>query len=172
MTGTRSRNTNRTYTWPYIVKSLIDGYLTDTELQDAYDQVTLIAQRPNEKENDYADRIAAGARDCANVFEDHALVLYYVRGLLATTRERVTEGLRRLPEKERNDLTAIRRLATAQGNTYRAQVAAADKTKAHMKTKMRTQTLFVVPDPPRKQRRDRTVPRLPGHERMGFLSDL
>ena len=36
MTATRSRNTNRTYTWPYVVHSLIDRYLTDTELQDAY----------------------------------------------------------------------------------------------------------------------------------------
>ena len=122
MTGTCSRNTNRTYTCPYVLHSLIDRYLTDTELQDAYVRVTLIAQRPNENENDYEDRIAAAARDCANVFEDHALVYYYVRGLLATTRERVTEDPRRLPEKERNDLTAIRRLATAQGNTYRAQV--------------------------------------------------
>ena len=71
MTGTRSGNTNRTYTWPYVVHSLIDRYLTDTELQDAYDRVTLIARRPNKYENYYADRIVAAARDCANVFEDH-----------------------------------------------------------------------------------------------------
>ena len=141
-------------------------------MQDAYDRVTLIAQRPNEDENDYADRIAAAARDCANVFEDHALVQYYVRGLLATTLERVTEDLRRLPEKERNDLTAIRRIATAQGNTYPAQVQAAKNTKAHTRAKPRTQTLYVAPDPPRNPRRDRTVPHLPGHKRMGFLSDL
>ena len=76
MTGTRSRNTNRTYTWPYVVHDLIDRYLTDTELQEAYDRVTLIAQRPNENKNHYADRIVAAARDCSNVFEDHALVQY------------------------------------------------------------------------------------------------
>ena len=76
MIRTRSRNTNRTYTWPDVVHSLIDRYLTDTELQDGYDRVTLIAQRSNENENDYADRIAAAARDCANIFEDHALVRY------------------------------------------------------------------------------------------------
>ena len=141
MTGTRSRNTNRTYTWPYVVHSLIDRYLTDTELQAAYDRVTLIAQRPNENENDYVDRIAAAARDCANIFKDHALVHYYVRGLLATTRECVTEDLRRLPEKKRNDLTAIRRLATAQGNTYRAQVQAAENTEVQTRAKPRTHTL-------------------------------
>ena len=100
------------------------------------------------------------------------LIHYYVRGILETTRERVTEDLRRLPEKERNDLTAIRRLGMAKGNTYRAQVAAADITNAYTKTKTRTQTLFVAPDPPRNPRRDRTVPHLPGHEHMEFLSNL
>ena len=107
----------------------------------------MIAQRPHENENDYADRIAAAARHCANVFEYHALVHYYVRGLLATTRERVTEDLRRLPEKERNDLTAIRQLATAQGNTYPAHVQAAENMKAHTRAKPRNQTLYVAPDP-------------------------
>ena len=70
---------------------LIDRYFTDTELQDAYDRVTSIAQRPNENGNDYADRVAAAARDCANVFKDHALVHYYVRGLLATCDRRPTK---------------------------------------------------------------------------------
>ena len=118
------------------------------------------------------DKIAAAARDCANVFEDHALVHYYIRGPFATTREHVTEDLRRLPEKERNDLTAIRRLATAQENTHRAQVQEAESKKAHSRAKPRTQTLYVAPDLPGNPRRDRTIPHLPGHERMGFLSDL
>lgn len=65
MSGTRSRNTNRTNTWPYVVQSLIDRYVTDTGPQEACDRVTLIAQIPNETENDYADRIAVAARDCA-----------------------------------------------------------------------------------------------------------
>ena len=147
MTGTRSQNTNRTCTWPYVVHSLIDRYLTGTELQDAYDGVTLIAQSQNENENDYADKIAAAARHCANVFEDDGLVHYYVRGLLARTRERVSEDRRRLPEKERNNLPAIRRHATAQVNTYRAQVQAAENTKAHTRARPRTQTLYVAPDP-------------------------
>ena len=83
----------------------------------------------------------------------------------------MTEDLRRLPEKERNDLTAIRLLATAQVNTYRSQVQAAESTKVNTTAKPGTQTLYVAHDPPRNPRRDRTVPHLPGHERMGFLSD-
>ena len=86
MTGTRLGNTNRTDTWPYVVHSLIDRYLSDTELQDSYNRVTLIAQRPKKTENDYADRIEAAGRDCANVFEDHSLVHCYVRRVLATIR--------------------------------------------------------------------------------------
>ena len=171
MSGTRSRTVTQTYTRPYVVHSLIDRYLMDTELQNAYDRVTLTAQRTNEKENEneYADRIAEAARDCANVFEDHALVHYYVRGLLETTWERVIEDLRRLPEKERNDLMAVRRLAMAQGNTYRAQVAAVAKAaSAQAKTRPRTPTLCVT-EPPM---RDRNVPHLPGFEGLGMLSDL
>ena len=81
----------------------------------------------------------------------------------------MTEDLRRIPEKQRNDLTAIRRLATAQGNTYRAQLQVAENTKAHTRAKLRTQTLYVAPDPPRSPRPDRAVPHLPGHERIGFF---
>ena len=100
ITDKRSRNTNRTYAWPYGVHSVTDRYLTDTEPQDAQNRETLITQRPNENENGYADRSAEAAWDCANVFEDNALLQYYVRGLLATTRERVTKDLRRLPVRE------------------------------------------------------------------------
>ena len=164
----RGRNT-QTFTWPHILHSLIDRYLTDTELQNAYDRVTLIAQRTNETENEYADRISEAARDCANLFEDHALVHYYVRGLLQKTFERVIEDLRRQPEKERHDLKVLRRLAMAQGNTYRAQIAAvARAASTQTQTRPRTPTLCVTEHP----MRDRTVPHLPGFERIGMLSDF
>ena len=74
MSGTRSRTVTQTYTWPHVVHWLIDRYLTDTGLQNAYDRVTLTAQRTSENENEYTDRISEAARDCAKVFEDHALV--------------------------------------------------------------------------------------------------
>ena len=131
-----------------------------------------IAQRRNVNENYYVDRIAAAAQDCANIYEFHALLHYCVRGIFATTRECITEDLRSLPEKELNDLTAIIRLATAQRNTYRALVEAAEKTKAHTRAKPRNQMFHVPRDTPRNPRRHRTVPHLPGHERMGFLSHL
>ena len=43
MSGTRSRTVTQTYTWSLVVHSLIYRYLTDTELLNAYDRVTLIA---------------------------------------------------------------------------------------------------------------------------------
>ena len=145
MSVTRSRTVNEAYTWPHIVHSLIDRYLTDTEVQNAYDHVMFIAQRTNETEIEYADRIYEAALYCENVFEDHALVHYYVRGLLETTRKRFIEDLRRLLEKEQHDLTAVRRLAMAQGNTYRAQAAAVAKAAStQTKTRLRTPTLCVT----------------------------
>ena len=52
MSGTRTRNVAQTYTWPHAVHALIDRYLTDTKLQNAYDCVTLVAQGTNETENE------------------------------------------------------------------------------------------------------------------------
>ena len=96
-------------------------------------------------------------------------VHYYVRGLHETTRERVIEDLRQRPEKERLDLTAVRRLAMAQGNTDLAQVAAVAKAAStQTKTGPRTPTLYET-EPPM---RDRNVPHLPGFERLGMLSDF
>ena len=99
----------------------------DSDLQNSHDRVTLISQRPAEDENAYADRIIAASHDCSNVFEDHKLVHYYVRGLLETSRENVIEDMRRLVEHEQCDLTSIRPLAFAQGKTVRAQSQARAK---------------------------------------------
>ena len=158
MSGTLSRTVTQTYMWPHVVQSLIDRYLTNTELQNAYDRFTLIAKRTNETENEYADRIAEAACDCANVFEDRALVHYYVRGLLERTRKRVIQDLRRPSEKERHDLTGVRRLAMAQGNAYRAQVASIAKAAStQTKTRPRTPTLCVT-EPPMRDGTVRTYP--------------
>ena len=169
MSRTRTRNVAQTYTWPHVMHTLIYRYLTGTELQNAYARVTLIAQRTNETENEYADRISKAASDCTNVFQDQALVHYYVRGLLETTLERVIEELRRLSGKERHGLTTICRLAMAEDNTYLVQVPAVAKaTSMRTKTRLRTPTLCVT-EPPM---RSRTVPHLPGFELIGMLSDF
>ena len=83
--GTLSATRSRDFTWPHIVHALLDRYLPDSELQKAHDRVTLVSQKLAEDENAYADRIMASSHDCSNVFEDHTLVHYYVRGLLEKT---------------------------------------------------------------------------------------
>ena len=83
--------------------SPFDRYLTDSELQKAHDSHVNIAE--GARENAYADRIIAASHDCSDVFEDHTLFHYCVRGLLETSRDKVIEDMRRLPERERRDLT-------------------------------------------------------------------
>ena len=128
-------------TWPYLIHELIKRYLTDDVLKSANEQVTDARQKANEDENTFADRIAKAARDCCNVFRDRKLVNYFIRGLLPATRDAVTERVRTLNPIERGDLTVARRIATAEGNTYRARVMASTPA-TPSKTRPRSSTLF------------------------------
>ena len=139
-------------------------------MQKAHNRVTLISQKPAEDENAYADRIISASQDCSNVFEDHTLVHSYARGLLETSIDKVIEDMRRLPEHEQRDLTSIRRLAFAQGNTVRAQSQATSK--ARTPSQRRTPTMYVSEDPqPEPYFRNPDLPNLLNH-RAGMLSDF
>ena len=107
-----------------MIHELIKRYLNDDVLQSAFEQVTDTRQKANEDENTFTDHIAKAARDCCNVFRDRELVNYFIRGLLQATRDAVTERVLTLTPTERGDLTVARRIATAEGNTYRARVMA------------------------------------------------
>ena len=113
----------------------------DSELQKAHDRVTLMSQKPMEDENMYVDRIIAASYDGSNVFEDRALVHYYVRGLLKTSRDKVLEDMRRLPEHEQRDLTSIRLIAFAECNDVRAQSQATARVR--ITSHRRPPTLYV-----------------------------
>ena len=168
--GTLSETRSREFMSPHVVHALLDRYLTDSELQKAHDRVTLISQKPAEDENAYADRIIVASHDFSNVFEDHKLVHYSVRGLLETSSDKVIEDMRRLPEHERHDLTLIRRLAFAQGNTIRAQSHATAK--ARTPSHRRTPTIYVSEEQqPEPYFRNSDLPHLLNH-RAGMLSDF
>ena len=122
-------------TWPALVDSFIKRYLTDDILQAAYDKITDAKQKQDEVENAFADRLISAAREYCNVFEDRKLVNYYIRGLLPSTRDAVTERVRQLPTQEQGDIMAARRVAQAQGNTYRARRAASEPSTPRSKTK-------------------------------------
>ena len=89
----------------------------------------------NEYENAFADCLISAARESCNVFQDRGLVNYYIRGLLPFTRDAVTERVRQLPTQEQGDITAARRVAQAEGNTYRARRAASEPPTPTSKTK-------------------------------------
>ena len=103
----------------FLIHELIKRYLTDD-----VEHVTDARQKPDEDEITFADRIAKAARDCCTVFRDLELVNCFIRGLLLAARDAVTERFRTLNPTERGDLTVARRIATAEGNTYRARVMA------------------------------------------------
>ena len=117
--GARSTNVlNKT--WPYVVHALIKRFLTDDVLQEAYENVTTVTQKSNEDENAFADRLGDLVRNCAGVFTDREIVQYYARGLSPLIRERVLYALRNMRDYERDDLTAVRRLASAEGSSVRS----------------------------------------------------
>ena len=76
-----------------------------------------------------------------NVFRDRELVNYFTDGLFPATRDAFTERVRNLNRIELGDLTVARRIAIAEGNTYRARVMASTPT-TPSKTRPRSSTLF------------------------------
>lgn len=120
MPSVRSGGLNSEVTWSRMINTLIKRYITDEVLGDALNAVTTISQLPHETENVYADRLETHAYLCTAVFTDQALVNYFIRGLSPTMRDAVAEAAQRLPYHQRTDFSVIRRVAMAEGNTYRA----------------------------------------------------
>ena len=124
-----------------MVHALIKRYLPDDVLQRAYEKVTDARQKPEEDESKFADRLIAAARDCCNVLEDCELVNYYIRGLLPSTRDAVTETVRQLPVNEQGDITVARRVAHAEGNTFRARRTRSNLTPVKFKSRGHVMTM-------------------------------
>ena len=139
--GVRSSNSALASSWPFVVHALIKRYLLDDVLQRAYEKVTDARQKPEEDESKFADRLIGAARDCCNVFEDRELVNYYIRGLLPSTRDAVTEAVRQLPVNEQGYVTVARRVAHAEGNTFRARRTQSDLTPVKFKSRGHVMTM-------------------------------
>ena len=67
--------------WPVLVNSLLERYATNDVLEEAYDNVVHIAQRANEDELAYADRLREASLRCPNVFTEQQLMNFYMKGL-------------------------------------------------------------------------------------------
>ena len=161
--GVRSEAGALVGTCTYLIDELIKRDLTDDVLQSAYEQVTDARQKANEDENEFADRIARGARECCNVFRDRELVNYFIRGLLPATRDAVTERVRHLTSNEQGDLTVARRIAVAKSNTFRARMKVTT-TAMPARTRLRSNTLFLgepeASTDPSAFRRDPNIPHM------------
>ena len=111
----------RQLAWPVLVHRLLKRYCSEDVLAKAYEKVTRARQRDNEGEGEFADRIQESAIECGDVFDERTLVSYYVSGLLPTTRYHISEAV--LHAGEEVDLSVVRRMAIAAGETHRAQLA-------------------------------------------------
>ena len=120
--GFLAADIHRRYTWPNMVDSFLKRYLTDDVLSEALNKVTRISQKTGENEQDYAARLLSAAQECCNVFSERELVNHYVSGLRPTTRSSVSEKLLTLGLDQRSNFTVVRRVAVAEGNTYRARL--------------------------------------------------
>ncbi len=144
--GVSSFDAGRFYTWPHVVDGMLKRYLHDDVLQAAYETVTHIAQRSDEDEEKYADRLHEASRNCHFVFSSRELVHHYVRGLLPTTRALVAGQVSDLTEGGRDvDLSRVRTLATRAGTTYRASIPVPTTTP---RSRARTTPTLLIPEPP------------------------
>ena len=100
----------------------INQYLTYDVLVAAFDAVATAQQKPYETEHGYADRPESSALRRTEVRSDQALAHFFVRGLAPVTRPAVAKTVQRLPGYQKTDLSTIRRIATAEGSTYRASL--------------------------------------------------
>ena len=106
-------------TYPYVVQSLIEHFLTDDVLQDAHSEVALARQRPTEDEMAFGSRIADASRRCMDVFAPSELVNVFQRGLSVAVRTSLQEHMRSWTEKDRVNLTKVRRTAYNLGSGQR-----------------------------------------------------
>ena len=88
------------FTWPLVIHAIMQRYLTEDVLQEAYDSVTRARQGTDEDEDVFAVRMEASARNCSGVCGEHDLVSYYVQGLPETIRHTVREKVSSLEHSE------------------------------------------------------------------------
>ena len=118
------RTIDTNVTWSYVINTLIERYLSDDILSDAFTKVTTAVQNvdKNEDENAFLTRIERYADDCCGVFDDYLLVSYFLRGLSGAIRPTVSYRVHKLTATRRSNLNVVRRLAQSEGDAYRARL--------------------------------------------------
>ena len=121
MRGLRAGQLHDYVSWLGFLNQFLKPYLTDDVLGEAYDAVATARQQSHKTESTFADRLKTAAFRCTAVFSEQSLAHHFVRGLAPATRATVSETVQRLPSRQKTDLLTIRRIATAEGTTYRAR---------------------------------------------------
>ena len=121
MRGLRAGQLHDDVSWPGLVNQFLKRYLTGDVLGEAYDAVETARQQSYETESTFADRLETAPVRCTAVLSEQSLAHYFVPGLAPATRTAVSETVQRLPSRQKTDLPTIRRIATAEGTTYRAR---------------------------------------------------
>lgn len=123
------RSSSRTpICWASVVNTMLERYISDDVIADAHGRVMNARQLPPESESDFAGRLEHYADECSGVFSDTALLHHFVRGLLPTTQSIVSERVRQLTASQTVSFNLVRRIAHAEGTTYRARMRQAHQT--------------------------------------------
>ncbi len=102
-------------TWSTLVNAFIEGYLIDEILEEAYDAVVRTAQRPNEGELAYSDRLRNAALACRSVFAEYQLINLYLKELHASIQARISDN------SDGKSYPALAQLALKHGKSHRAE---------------------------------------------------
>lgn len=107
--------------WPGLIQTYIQRYLTDLLLTEAASKVRQILQKADDGEKTYKDHLEEYAAECSFVYSDDMLVNYYIQTFLPTTKHTVAEACLSMTINQRSSLSNEVHLAQAEGKTYRAR---------------------------------------------------
>lgn len=128
-TGVRSSAVARVC-WASVMNVLLERYLTDDVIAEAHSRVANARQGSAETEMEFADRLEQLADRCAGVYIDTTITHQFLRGLLPTTQPIVAERVKQLPTAKQTNFSTVRRIASAEGSTYRGRASAQTKATA------------------------------------------
>jgi len=112
-----------TDSWPHVVQYLLETFISDDVLQQAYDDVVRARQKPKEHVSAFITRLQDLARRCHGVFPQAEMANMVMRGMKSSIRQRIQHAVNSLPEHERSSLPRIRQLAVREDNAQREQAA-------------------------------------------------
>lgn len=111
-------------TWPRIINAFIQRYLNDVVFRETCARVATAKQRKKKTKGELNTALQLYAGLFSEVFNDHFLINYFLRGLLLTTTAIVDARVHRLPPRGCVNFSVLRNIAQAKDTTYRARADA------------------------------------------------